>query len=88
MYRPHHAREDTVVFPAFSAIVPAKEYQRLGDEFEDRERQRLGAGGFQRVLREVMDMETLLAINDLGKFTPTASAMPPEISPERLRSMA
>jgi hemerythrin-like domain-containing protein len=30
MYRPHEAREDTVLFPAFRSIVSAHEYDALG----------------------------------------------------------
>ena len=32
MYRPHEAREDTVLFPAFQKLVGHKEYDRLGDD--------------------------------------------------------
>ena len=35
MYRPHEAREDTVLFPAFHDLVSEKEYARLGEQFED-----------------------------------------------------
>lgn len=34
MYRPHKAREDTVLFPELRKIIPAKEYFALGDDFE------------------------------------------------------
>jgi len=37
MYRPHAAREDTVLFPAFRSIVSAHEYAALGEEFEEKE---------------------------------------------------
>ncbi|AHF17361.1 hypothetical protein NIASO_06125 [Niabella soli DSM 19437] len=30
MYRPHEAREDTVLFPAFRKIVSRHEYDSLG----------------------------------------------------------
>src|SRR6185503_1860554 len=33
MYRPHEAREDTVLFPAFRKIVSKNEYDSLGEEF-------------------------------------------------------
>ena len=46
MYRPHEAREDTVLFPAFREIVPAAEFAELGEQFEEREHRLFGAGGF------------------------------------------
>ena len=42
MYRPHEAREDTVLFPAFHELVGQKEYERLGEQFEDKEHELLG----------------------------------------------
>jgi len=45
MYRPHKAREDTVLFPALHSIVSPDEYARLGDEFEDREHALFGEKG-------------------------------------------
>ena len=38
MYRPHEAREDTVLFPAFKKIVSPHEYDALGDDFEKKGR--------------------------------------------------
>ena len=35
MYEPHVAREDTVLFPAFHAMFTEKEFDALGDRFED-----------------------------------------------------
>ena len=37
MYRPHKAREDTILFPAFHSIVSPDEFDALGDAFEDQE---------------------------------------------------
>jgi len=37
MYRPHEAREDTVLFPAIRKIVSKDEYYALGEDFEHRE---------------------------------------------------
>ena len=34
MYEPHEAREDTVVYPAFRAVVSATEIAELGQRFE------------------------------------------------------
>jgi hemerythrin-like domain-containing protein len=42
MYRPHEAREDTVLFPAFRKIVSAHEYEALGEDFEKKEDAKFG----------------------------------------------
>ncbi len=70
MYRPHAAREDTVLFPAFHALVPPKEYAVLGDRFEDKEKELFGPDGFEKMVREVADLEKALGIYDLAQFTP------------------
>jgi hemerythrin-like domain-containing protein len=70
MYRPHEAREDTVLFPAFRELVTKDEYERLGDAFERRETQVLGARGFERIVDEVAQVERRLGIADLASFTP------------------
>jgi hemerythrin-like domain-containing protein len=71
MYRPHEAREDTVLFPAFHDLVSQKEYERLGDQFEDEEHRLLGDGGFEKAVAEVAQLEQALGIFELAKFTPT-----------------
>ena len=70
MYRPHEAREDTVLFPAFRGLVGAKELDRLGDVFEEREHELFGERGFEKLVDEVAGIEKALGIGDLGAFTP------------------
>jgi hemerythrin-like domain-containing protein len=70
MYRPHEAREDTVLFPAFHSLFTEAEFDKLGDEFERREHQVLGEGGFEGILKEVAQLEKMLGIYDLSVFTP------------------
>lgn len=70
MYRPHAAREDTVLFPAFRKIVSTNEYQALGERFEEIERQKFGPDGFESVLHEVEGLERAFGIEDLARFTP------------------
>jgi hemerythrin-like domain-containing protein len=70
MYRPHEAREDTVLFPAFHELVGEREYRRLGERFEDKEHQLLGANGFEKAVAEVAQLEEALGIDDLARFTP------------------
>jgi len=70
MYRPHEAREDTVLFPAFRSIVSDHEYDSLGEDFEKKENQLLGDDGFFKVVNQVAQLEKRLGIYDLAQFTP------------------
>jgi hemerythrin-like domain-containing protein len=70
MYRPHAAREDTVLFPAFRSVVGGAAYRELGEKFEDREHERFGERGFENTVAEVARLETVLGIADLARFTP------------------
>ncbi len=70
MYRPHAAREDTVLFPAFRSVVGRDGYRELGEQFEEKEHQLFGEHGFQRVVAQVASIERALGIHDLASFTP------------------
>lgn len=70
MYNPHEAREDTVLFPAFTKIVSEHEYDSLGEEFEKKEQLLFGAGGFMQMVDRVATIEKTLGIYDLDQFTP------------------
>jgi hemerythrin-like domain-containing protein len=70
MYRPHAAREDTVLFPAFRALVGGDAYRELGEQFEEQEHAKLGEHGFEGAVKEVAALEAALGIADLSKFTP------------------
>jgi hemerythrin-like domain-containing protein len=70
MYRPHKAREDTVLFPAFHSIVSAEEYDSLGDVFEGKEQELFGKDGFEKIVKEVASLEKKLGISELSQFTP------------------
>jgi hemerythrin-like domain-containing protein len=70
MYRPHEAREDTVLFPAIRKIVLKNEYFALGEEFEDKEHDLFGEEGFETIVEKVAHIEKLLGIYELSKFTP------------------
>jgi len=74
MYRPHAAREDTVLFPAFKEIVSKHEYEELGEEFEEKEHQLFGEGGFQTILGQVAELEKQLGIDELARFTPQVAS--------------
>ncbi|HEX2848506.1 MAG TPA: hemerythrin domain-containing protein [Chitinophagaceae bacterium] len=70
MYRPHEAREDTVLFPAFRKIVSQNEYDSLGEEFEKNEHKRFGKDGFDTMVDKVAGIEKVLDIYELSQFTP------------------
>lgn len=70
MYRPHEAREDTVLFPAFRKIVSKHEYDSLGEEFEKNEHRLFGKDGFEHVLEKVSAIEKRSGIYELDLFTP------------------
>lgn len=70
MYRPHEAREDTVLFPAFRNIVSKHEYDALGEEFENNEHKLFGKDGFETMVGKVADIEKSLGIYNLDQFTP------------------
>lgn len=71
MYRPHEAREDTVLFPAFRKLVSRHEYDSLGEEFEKNEQKHFGQDGFETMVGKVADIEKQLGIFDLNQFTPS-----------------
>lgn len=73
MYRPHEAREDTVLFPAFRKIVSQHEYDALGEEFEKNEHKHFGGDGFEMMVNKVANIEKSLGIYDLAQFTPKVS---------------
>ena len=70
MYRPHAAREDTVLYPAFRALLSPKEFLDLGEKFEAKEEKLFGKDGFEKVVAQVADLEKRLGIYQLSQFTP------------------
>jgi hemerythrin-like domain-containing protein len=70
MYRPHAAREDTVLFPAFRDVVGRSGYRELGEQFEEQEHQKFGEHGFENAVANVARLEASLGIGELTTFTP------------------
>jgi hemerythrin-like domain-containing protein len=70
LYRPHEAREDTVLFPAIRSIVSEHEYHSLGEEFEKKEHELFGKEGFEGMLERVATIEKALGVYDLSQYTP------------------
>ena len=69
LYRPHAAREDTVLFPAFRPLVGGREYAELGERFEEREHELFGKEGFEGTVAQVAKIEQALGLYDLAQFT-------------------
>jgi hemerythrin-like domain-containing protein len=60
MYRPHAARENTVLFPAFRKAVSEKEYENLQRALEKSEHDAFGDHLYETVLDEVRGLEGAL----------------------------
>ncbi len=73
MYLAHASREDTIVFPILREITGTG-YAELGDQLEEREREIVGEGGFERAVAEVARIERALGLDALSRFTPEQSA--------------
>jgi hemerythrin-like domain-containing protein len=71
MYRPHEAREDTILFPSIRKIISEDEYFALGEDFEDKEHELFGEDGFETIVEKVADIEKQLGIYELSGFTPS-----------------
>jgi hemerythrin-like domain-containing protein len=69
MYRPHVAREDTVLFPAYAALLDASARDAIGEKFEEREVALFGRDGFARKVAEVAELEAALDLGDLARVT-------------------
>lgn len=72
MYEPHEAREDTVVFPVFRALLSADQLDELASTFDDLQRGQFGRDAFRDVVAHVAAIEQSLGIYDLDRFTPPA----------------
>jgi hemerythrin-like domain-containing protein len=70
MYEPHEAREDTVVYPAFRALLKPTEIADLGARFAELQTEQFGGDGFAAMVGRVAATERALGIYDLAQFTP------------------
>ena len=70
MYRPHEAREDTVLFPQVRSLISEQEFKDLGEKFEDLEHELFGEKGFETMVKKVETIEKELEIYNLEQFTP------------------
>ena len=73
MYRPHAAREDTVLFADLPRVATGAELAELGERFEREEHARFGPHGFQSIVGQVGELERTVGVDDLAHFTPVES---------------
>jgi hemerythrin-like domain-containing protein len=69
MYRPHAAREDTIVFPAWKQTLTDKQLDEMGEKFEEIEHQQFGEDGFESTVRQIAEVESELGLAELSQFT-------------------
>jgi len=74
MYRPHEARESTVLFPQIRSLMSEKEFEELGEKFEAIEHALFGEDGFEAMVHKVSRLEKELGIYQLEQFTPDINA--------------
>jgi hemerythrin-like domain-containing protein len=70
MYRPHEAREDTILFPQVRGLMSEKEFEAMSHMFETSENKLFGEHGFEVMIKKVEHIEKELAIYNLEQFTP------------------
>ena len=69
MYEHHTVREDTVVFPAWKKDIGSKNYEEMGEKFEEIEHRILGNDGFDEALKKITRIEAAFGLEDLAKLT-------------------
>jgi hemerythrin-like domain-containing protein len=69
MYRPHAAREDTIVFPEWKLCLTAEQLDEMNEKFEDIEHKMFGEDGFEKAVRQIGNIEKEFGLADLAQFT-------------------
>jgi len=72
MYEPHEAREDTVVFPAYRALLTPTQLVAVGHDILAAQTQEFGPNGLATTVGHIARIEQTLGIFELDQFTPTA----------------
>jgi hemerythrin superfamily protein len=67
MYEHHAAREDTIVFPAWKKALPEREYDEMGEKFEEIEQ--FGEDGFNTAVKQISEIEGELGLAEIAQFT-------------------
>ena len=76
MYRPHAAREDTVLFVGLYSLLSQDRLAAIAKQMDDEEEKVLGDGGFEKGVGTISALEMELGIEDLSQFTPKTDAQP------------
>jgi hemerythrin-like domain-containing protein len=69
MYLAHAAFEDTIIFPAWSAMLSKDDLQATASRFHDMEMQAFGNGWFEEAVARVRHIEQAFRIPDLDAYT-------------------
>jgi hemerythrin-like domain-containing protein len=69
MYEAHTAYEDTIVFQAWKKSLPKKQFDEMGDRFEQIERDTFKGDGFDMAVDQITRIEQRLGLHDLTRFT-------------------
>jgi len=69
MYEIHTAYEDTIVFQAWRKTMSKKQFEEMGDRFEDIEKAQFKGDGFGMAVDQVARIEQRLGLHDLGRYT-------------------
>lgn len=77
MYENHAAREDTIIFPAWKQTLTAKQLDEMGEKFEEIEEQQFGGDGYEDAVKQIGDIEGLLGLTDISRFT---APPPPKVA--------
>jgi len=73
MYEAHTAFEDTIVFQAWKKSMPRKQFEEIGDQFEDIEKAQFKGDGFDMAVDQIAKIEQRLGLHDLGRYTAPAT---------------
>ena len=69
MYRPHEAREDTILFPQVRSLISPEEFKKLSEKSEESEENIFGKQGFEKIIKKIELIEKDLGIYELSDFT-------------------
>jgi hemerythrin-like domain-containing protein len=69
MYEHHAAIEDTIIFPAWKAVISEGQYRELSEQFEDLEHRMFGKDGFEDALERIGRIEQAFGLDNLEALT-------------------
>ncbi len=73
-YRHHAAWEDTLVFPAFRAVISPQDFNAVGETFDKEKKKLFGADAYEKIIGQIADMEKVLGIHDMKQYIPKLNA--------------